>query len=473
MRPIEITILTTMFVDVFLRMTGLRSRWRWPILLPMLALFLVGVHLISEGYRWQMWPAYVLATGLSLPTLRILREHDDLPRLPYSRMRAIATGTVTLLLLAVAAFLPWAMPVPRVPAATGPYAVGTVTQHLVDSARRETYSGRSDEPRELMVQLWYPVEPPAPAAARAPYLDHIDVIGPALAESVGLPALFLDHVALSLTDAVLEADVSRAETSYPVVVFSHGWTSIRSLHTTLAMELASHGYVVVGIDHPYGAAVTVFPDGRAVFVNEEALPFGAPDEEFQRAANTLADVWATDVQFVLDTLASANKDDPRFGGRLDLGHVGMFGHSTGGGSMLEFCARDDRCTALLAMDAWFPPVSDAVLSSGIPQPLLFMHSEVWSTAVNDALRDRFLAAQTAETYELTIAGTQHYDFTDTGLLTPFAPRLGLRKGPIDAERGLRIVNAYALAFFDSFLKGAPSDLLAGPSAEYPEVDLRK
>lgn len=44
-------------------------------------------------------------------------------------------------------------------------------------------------------------------------------------------------------------------------------------------------------------------------------------------------------------------------------------------------------------------------------------------------------------------------------------------GPINAQRGYDIVNAYSVAFFDKELKGQPSPLLNGPSKQYPEVNI--
>ena len=48
----------------------------------------------------------------------------------------------------------------------------------------------------------------------------------------------------------------------PLVVLSPGFTSPRSTLTALAEDLASHGYVVAGIDHTYESHATAFPDGR-------------------------------------------------------------------------------------------------------------------------------------------------------------------------------------------------------------------
>jgi hypothetical protein len=42
-------------------------------------------------------------------------------------------------------------------------------------------------------------------------------------------------------------------------------------------------------------------------------------------------------------------------------------------------------------------------------------------------------------------------------------------GPISAQRGFAIINAYSLAFFDHSVQGRPAALLAGPAKQYPEA----
>jgi hypothetical protein len=74
----------------------------------------------------------------------------------------------------------------------------------------------------------------------------------------------------------------------------------------------------------------------------------------------------------------------------------------------------------------------------------------------------------APAWRLTIAGTNHYDFTDIALFTPLGSALGI-KGPINGWRALSIINTYTTAFFSQALRGRSSSLLNGPSAGYAEI----
>jgi predicted dienelactone hydrolase len=81
---------------------------------------------------------------------------------------------------------------------------------------------------------------------------------------------------------------------WPVVLFSPGNTVPRSIYTTFVEDLASHGFVVVAIDHPYSVAIVVLPDGRTAI----QAGSGAPVVPFE----TRVGVHAADLRFALDEM---------------------------------------------------------------------------------------------------------------------------------------------------------------------------
>jgi hypothetical protein len=235
-------------------------------------------------------------------------------------------------------------------------------------------------------------------------------------------------------------------------------------------ELASHGYVVVGMEHTYGAAVTVFADGDVAYNNPAALPDELPDAEYDQAARRLVQQWIGDMATALDSLEAENRGQPAglLTGMLDPGAVGVMGHSTGGAAAVEFCTADARCDAGLTMDVWMTPVLESTLAGGVPRPFLFLSSESWPTTKNRTLFGELRQRSDPADRAITILGSDHYDFTDLPALTPLAHALGL-KGPIAGTRVQHIVNTYAQAFFDARLKGEATSLLDGPAAAFPEV----
>lgn len=464
MRTLEL-ILLLLPIPYLLWPLVARSRPRWLQLLPFAAVALLALHLIIEGYRWQMVPAYLLTAVIFLHALfRQLRP----PRPDGRRIWGIVGGILGVLFLGVAAFLPWLLPVPNLPTDAGPYAVGTRSVELVDADRPEGYGDTAGQPRRIMAQLWYPTADTS--GQQAPYVEGWEAIGPALAADLGFPAYFLDHVALAQTDTLLDADFAPDVVDAPVVVFSHGLGGFRSQNTTLVHDLASRGYVVLAADHTYANAGTVFPDGTTTGYSPTVL-----DEQGDppRTSNALVQFWADDIALMLDQIAAWNDESGHWlNGRVNPTTAGIFGHSTGGGTTFEFCGRDDRCAAALGLDPWVEPVSDALVEAGLTQPLLVLKAPQWGfddASENDARLRVMLPPDTPGRYLLTVANTAHRDFSDQPLLSPLTAQLGL-SGTIDSEYSIRLQSAYVRAFFDRYLRGEGGELL-DESPPYPEVQI--
>ena len=464
MRPLE--ILTPIVLSIYL-LYPLTGKKRPPAvgLLPAFALVVLATHANVEGMRWQMIPLYaftIVTLFLSIPTFFRTAQGGPPPRRP---LRVL----LNLSLLALSTVLPILLPVPNIPAPSGPYQIGTRIYELTDTSRKELYSGK-DEARRFQFQVWYPAEA-ASSSERAPWMHNADIYAKSISEYLELPSFFLDHLALVKIPAYEDATVASTDGGFPVIVFSHGWNGFDAQNTGQALQLASHGYVVVALQHTYGAVVTVFEDGTVAKNNPAALPDGIPDDEYEIAAQKLVDQWAGDISFALDFLSEQNDAaNSPFHASLDFSRVGVYGHSTGGGAAVQFCGTDARCKALLGQDPFMRPVSTQVLESGVSQPAFFLFSQVWADDTNSRNNQLFnpFYAKSTDTYgALFIEGTAHYDFSDLPLLSPLAPQLGL-KGPINGKRVTVIINDYLLSFFDMTLKDIPTDLFAGQSP-YAEV----
>lgn len=443
--------------------------WRHPRpliirLAPAAALIVTLAHLTLEGYRWQMIPLYVVTFVLALSSLMKITGAGDW---------STRASTLTMILLAVSTALPILLPVPKIAAPSGPLEVGTTIYEFTDTAHKELYSGK-DEPRRFMVQVWYPAEVTS-TDQHAQWMSEPKIYAPAIASFLGLPSFFLDHLALSVSPAYL--DVSLADTSepFPVILFSHGWNGFNAQNTGQALELASHGYVVIAIQHTYGAVITVFPDGTVALNNPKALPEDADDPNYEVVARKLVNQWAEDMAFVLDQFQGFDEDTGSpFYQKLDMESIGVYGHSTGGGAAVQFCGVDPRCKAVLGMDPFMRPVSAEVIENGISQPSFFMFSQGWTDLVdskNNKLFNQFYPNITNNAGVISINGTKHFDFSDLPLLSPIAPQLGL-KGPLNGKRVTEIVDSYLLDFFEMTLNNKPSRLFDGSFDAFSEVKVR-
>jgi pimeloyl-ACP methyl ester carboxylesterase len=464
MRALEITLAVILAIRIVL--VGVR-RDRWIDIITVVAFGVMALHLGIEGYRWQMLILYGITLWMSILLLWRLSPPKESVK---PRRSAVIKTLGLILLLGLAILPPILLPIPRTPAPTGPHSVGTFSVMLVDESRQELYSPNPNEPRAIIVQVWYPTEA-EPDWRYTPWMHDAKLISPAIAEVLGLPQFLLGHIRYTQTYAYNEAPLLEGGEPYPVLLFSHGWNGFRAQNSYQMEELASYGYVVVAPDHTYGAVATVFPDGRIIPNNPDALPDGLPDDEYRPIANKLARQWVGDLSFILDSLAADDfEGQPGISPeRLDLTQVGVLGHSTGGGAAVEFCASDARCVAILGMDTYMKPVSDEVIAAGLSQTGLYMFSEDWPSESNTRLFSQLDANSSNSFFQVSIRGTAHYDFTALPAFSPLAHALML-KGPIDGERVLEIINNYTVAFFDQTLRGQSSPLLDGPSPEYPEVE---
>lgn len=105
---------------------------------------------------------------------------------------------------------------------------------------------------------------------------------------------------------------------FPVVVVSHGAGGNWDANYAQASHLASHGYVVLALEH-VGSNTEVFKRSFRFIRNLKAMTRDA-DEVLGRPK---------DVSFALDQAEEWNRNHPTLRGRLDLAHVGMLGHSYG------------------------------------------------------------------------------------------------------------------------------------------------
>jgi predicted dienelactone hydrolase len=277
--------------------------------------------------------------------------------------------------------------------------------------------------------------------------------------------------------------LSIEQRSYPVVLLRAGASTSVLNYSTLAEDLASHGYIVAGIDAPYRTGLVVFPDGRVVRrtrQNDAELCGERPPEEQAACIQPLFDAWVSDMRFAVDRLEQLNASDPsgRFTGRLDLTRVGAFGHSFGGAQAAQFCHDDPRCKAAIDIDG--RPFG-SVIAEGMPKPFMFVvtgdihKSDADTVRIRSDIRSIHDHLPHDTRLCVVINGAFHFTFSDDGaVLKSGALRAGLRLSGvlgIDARRQLEITAFCVQRFFDAHLgNGSPSALRAS-FQEHPEVEL--
>lgn len=392
---------------------------------------------------------------------------------------AAAIAVVMLVSVAILLFVMWRQHGAAIslPAPTGPFAVGRATFAWTNPAQDDELAASPGSKRQVLVWMWYPAihsrtDVPAeylPAAWRA-----------ALAQRLGMPmrSFFKHDPAQVRTHSVSGAMISPAERAYPVVLLRAGGSALTIDFTTLAEDLASHGFFVVGYDAPYRSFVVVLPDGRAIARLPTANVENANGNLADPLTGKLLAMWTGDAKFIVDQLQRLNDDasNPSHG-RMDLQRLGMFGHSFGGATALEFCHQDARCKAALDMDG-IP--FGSVVTQGLSKPGMFLLSD-HSAEMGDPESHQVLG-EIQSIYDrlpngrlyAVIRQASHFSFSDQILLNSPAA-MGLLRlagvGGLDGRRGLAISSAYVHTFFDVYLNGAPAASLASLAAKFPEVHI--
>jgi predicted dienelactone hydrolase len=343
------------------------------------------------------------------------------------------------------------------PAPTGPYRVGRVIEDWVDRTRRDSLAP-VPRPRELSVWIWYPA-PHALSGPTAAYLppawNRVLRLGPLRSWLRTSPALIHPH-------AIDKAPV--AGSHLPVLVFAPGLGLAAYDYTTLAEDLASHGYVVAGINPSYSTTVVLSGD-RVI----RSTSRGTADDGNDRAdVRRLDALWVADMVFVAHRLQALDQEHAgRFAGRLLTERIGFFGHSLGGAAAAEACRVDAQCGGAVDIDGalW------RVVRRGIGKPFVFLGHQgiLQDSSVRAELRGVLQTVPRGQGHVLTVQGTAHQNFTDRAVYFWALMRPVGMLGAIDGRRGLAITSRYVRAFFDGLLQGARSPLLAGPSSAYPEV----
>jgi dienelactone hydrolase len=354
------------------------------------------------------------------------------------------------------------------PMPTGPYAVGRTTFDLAP---------RSGTPTELVVWMWYPAA--GVSAASTEYLPYKWRAAIGKYRGTFINSFLNRDLSRVVAHSSADSPISYAEPRFPVVLMRPGGSSLTAEYAVLAEDLASHGYVVVGFDAPFRTQVVALQDGRVIARTPENDPDQFSGDDLRRVAERLLEAWTSDTAFLLDYLAQLDANDPagRFTGHLDMNHVGMFGHSLGGATALQFCHVDPRCKTGIDVDGL---ALGGVVHDGLSKPFMFLMSDHSRDASDPAEAARIKAdlqgiysrLPADERAAIEIRGANHYGFSDGAVLrSPRLQRLLSMVGIIgmDGRRQLAITAAYVHGWFDVQLKGAPATTLDKLAAIYPEA----
>ena len=381
------------------------------------------------------------------------------------------------------------------PKPAGPYQVGVTHLNFVDEERIDPFPQAMGRNRDIPIILWYPTEDPGERHF-SQLLKTRDLLS---LKRYFLFKVIPNHICNITTNSYEDAPLANQDAQFPVLIFNHGFSSYMEQNTILMEHLASFGYVVVSVGHPYDG-VASYPDGRSIPVDLESIrglskeaqrnqkvfsenikqlarddlsleEIKSCTENYLTASKTInekIEMWVEDILFITDILEKINEGSiqTQFASRLSLQKgIGVFGQSYGGAASVLACCLDDRLKCAINMDGAMYGGMNAKYK--YRKPILYMDSDMLPG------RSRyFFHINEDDTYHIVIRGSKHLDYSDcTYILKNWLLKFMQLVGRIDGSLMIRITNDYVQSFFDKYVRQI--DSLLFEQNPYPEVIFEK
>ncbi len=364
----------------------------------------------------------------------------------------------------------------ELPKPMGNYTVGITHLEFTDLDRKEIFDKTKDSYREIPVTIFYPAdsdEGKSSASYSTP--EALKMM------SKLTSGLWNKNMSKLKTHVYEDVKISNNKDNYPVIIFNHGYASYEMQNTVLCSDLASYGYIVISIGHPYESTAVKYTDGRIIEIPksriEKFMGKGAFSKEYnsflmkllrQSKKEVCTDVeamevaeylfqennefltnnlhiWVQDTIFIANQLENLNNGtiNSIFKGKLNLSlGLGITGHSYGGATATQTCLSDDRFVAGINIDGG--DYGD-YLYKDIKTPFMILGSEI----IDWASRSAYIY-NSQDAYRVIVSGTEHWGFTDVVFSSKQA-HIGSKIGKREMYEFREIVTKYNLMFFEKYL----------------------
>ncbi|MDA1371681.1 MAG: dienelactone hydrolase family protein [Proteobacteria bacterium] len=339
------------------------------------------------------------------------------------------------------------------PEQPGLFPVGVTSMQLDDHGRVDPETGG---PRQLLTEIWYPAVDGVrglPANKFSEFILRGAGTGFLEAAEEGLGG-YREGITVAELDRTFEniavRDASVRDGEWPLILFSHGSGGTRFGYIYFVEHMASHGYIVMAADHTGNARFT-FLDGKPVISGGTRAASSATDRP-------------NDISFLLDSMAKMNAGaDSRFAGRINLDQVAVSGMSFGGSTSINVLNQDDRVKAGVILAPGGPTQERKNVSTPIMM-IIGTEDSVIGLQGNERNRNYFEESQGPH-YLVEILDAGHMTFTSVNQYNPMYGRgfgTGVRTSNgepltyIAADEAHTITVAYALAFFNTYVRGLDS-----------------
>ena len=257
---------------------------------------------------------------------------------------------------------------------------------------------------------------------------------------------------------------------HSLFLFSCGSFGIAQSNETLFLELASRGYIVMSLNHPYHSFESKMSDGSTISIDYNFLKNvisiqGSEDLEGTfKTLNELTDIRIDDINCVLNKILDPYKDN-EYEEYIDKNHIILSGHSLGGSAMLAIGRdRSNEVKALIILES--PFVKDIIgidndkyifIDGEYPLPILHIYSDHIYFKLDEIttyeMNARLLNSNNPMFVNKHIKGVGHLGLTDMSLATPVITNLiDLGHNKRKAPETLLEINEYVLDFLEEYNK---------------------
>ncbi len=267
--------------------------------------------------------------------------------------------------------------------------------------------------------------------------------------------LYLGRV---VTPAVLNATLERSSDGFPLILFSPGFAGVNWINTFYALTFASHGFIVVGINHPGSSAASLLADGSQVKIMTLEKDVFTDADRFDAVLAETSQEQAKNISRVVNTAIPLNSNANSFlHQKINVNRIFAAGHSIGGAASFIACGQDRRLAKGINFDGAF---IDAIGTNYTDKELLLVSADrdkfrpknqkmrlpYDQIVERDALRIDQLASK-ANLQRIMLPMTGHLNFADAPLIIRpvFAQSIGL-VGKMDGLEILLKTSAIAMDF---------------------------
>jgi hypothetical protein len=312
----------------------------------------------------------------------------------------------------------------------------------------------------ILAKVWYPTNDQSGKSS-----NYIDRLGRVFADSATMNFLYklifwlLRRVTTS--PASIDAIPIDSPDGLPIILFSPGFGGINYLGSFYALEFASHGFIVVGINHPKSNVGAMCTDGSQIkFENFDSAIFNEP-VKLEQYMGKIMQTQAQNISAIIDKVIYLDSvPGSLFYHRINTSKIFTAGHSIGGAASFVACGQDRRISKAVDLDGVFIDLGfesaeytgkkllsiNADRERHKPKDKKKLHQYEPIIAIDKFWMDKL--AIRADLQQQIIELTTHYSFTDLSLL--INPVIGRKIGLLDRSDGLSILSETAKTMMDFF-----------------------